>query len=123
MTQSVFVKSPIEKRKKLFKSSLLHNHVLFRRRGKVRWIQKAILSISHFIPQPNQFSALVLLEPPPTLCKGTSDLPFSYWKHNPVSHTSPEQLERVTEWKGPGKGWRSFLNVVYPYFVQECRIF
>ena len=105
MTQSVFVKSPTEKRKKLFKGSLLHNNVLFRRRGKVGLIQKAILSsFFYFIPQPSQFFAFVLLVPPPTSRNGiSSELPAVLLLKSQLSFTHlSKQLERVAEWKDPG---------------------
>ena len=114
MTQSVFVNLPIKKkRKKLFKGPLLYDNVLFRRRarrrGKVGLLQKAILSISHFIPQANQSFALVLLVPPPTLCNGPSPkLPFSCYSHSRVS--PPLQTNwTVTEWKDPGQ----WLEIIF----------
>lgn len=123
MTQSVFVKSPVEIRKQLFKGSLLHNNVLFRRRGKVRLIQKAILAFFCFIPQPNQFFTFVLLVPPPSSCNGISpEWPAVQRLESQLNFTHiSKQLERVTERKEPGNGWRLFLNAVCLYFAQEHR--
>lgn len=72
----------------------------------MRLIQKAILALFYFIPQPNQFFTSVLLVPPPSSCNGMSpEWPAVQRLESQLNfkHIS-KQLERVTERKDPAMG-------------------
>lgn len=105
------------------KALLLRNNVLFRRRGKVGLTQKAILLI--FLLYPTTESIL---------CFCVAGASYNFMQQDisraPIQCSSQNFYKHCQgSWREPhwgrsgGAGWSLFLSVVFPYFVQEHRIF
>lgn len=115
MTQSVFVHCQLKKESNCLKALCYIIMSYSEGEGKLRLIQKAILSIFHFI-QPTKS----------ILCRCTDSASCDFTPchglpmgcHSAAIYTSPGQREGVTRGERPAAGgWRLPPNVVCPCFA------